>query len=184
MDAGSQIIPHLEGQFITYTCPPGFNLTGPNASVCTGNGEWEPNPGKVDCIGSIMMPILRDTIIVCTRHNNLRLSYLIKMVSCIYALLIPVLNYHTADCGVPLVDRNVMLNYSSTLEGFILTLTCQNEIDILHISSNATNEQILSVICHSSGNWIPDPTQFNCSSSTTAVPPGNILYYADIIVAC
>ena len=43
--------PPVEGQFITYTCPPGFILTGPNASACTGNGEWEPDPEQVDCIG-------------------------------------------------------------------------------------------------------------------------------------
>ena len=49
--SGSQDSPPIEGQLITYTCPPGFTLTGPNGSVCTGNGEWEPNPGKVDCIG-------------------------------------------------------------------------------------------------------------------------------------
>ena len=41
----------IEGQFITYTCPPGFELTGPNASVCMRNGEWEPDPREVDCIG-------------------------------------------------------------------------------------------------------------------------------------
>ena len=51
LDAGSQEIPHREGQFITYVCPPGFILTGPNASECTGNGRWEPDPGQVDCIG-------------------------------------------------------------------------------------------------------------------------------------
>ena len=50
MVSGSQENPHREGQFITYMCPPGFVLTGPNASVCTGNGEWEPDPGQVDCI--------------------------------------------------------------------------------------------------------------------------------------
>ena len=44
--------PLIEGQFITYNCPSGFILTGPNASVCTGNGEWEPDPGEVDCIGN------------------------------------------------------------------------------------------------------------------------------------
>ena len=44
-------IPKVEGQFITYTCPSGFVLTGPRVSVCTGNGEWEPDPGQLDCIG-------------------------------------------------------------------------------------------------------------------------------------
>ena len=51
VDTGSQEIPHREGQFITYMCPPGFILTGPNASVCTGNGRWEPDLRQVDCIG-------------------------------------------------------------------------------------------------------------------------------------
>ena len=49
--SGSQEIPYREGQFITYTCPHGFVLTGPNASVCTGNREWEPDPGELDCMG-------------------------------------------------------------------------------------------------------------------------------------
>jgi hypothetical protein len=53
VDAGSQDNPHREGQFIIYTCPPGFVLTGPNASVCTENGEWEPDPRELDCIGDI-----------------------------------------------------------------------------------------------------------------------------------
>ena len=50
--SGSQEIPHIEGQFITYTCPTGFILTGPNMSRCMGNREWEPDPGEVDCIGN------------------------------------------------------------------------------------------------------------------------------------
>ena len=44
--------PLIEGQFITYTCPPGFILSGPNVSVCSGNGEWEPDPGEMDCRGN------------------------------------------------------------------------------------------------------------------------------------
>ena len=63
-----------------------------------------------------------------------------------------------AECGVPLVDSNVILDYSSTLEGSVLTLTCENDM------SRSTDEEIVSVTCHSSGNWIPDPTQFTCSS--------------------
>jgi hypothetical protein len=50
--SGSQDSHPIEGQFITYTCPPGFILTGPNMSVCMGNREWEPDPGEVDCIGN------------------------------------------------------------------------------------------------------------------------------------
>ena len=50
--SGSQDSPPIEGQFITYTCPTGFTLTGPNSSVCTGNREWEPDPEEVDCIGN------------------------------------------------------------------------------------------------------------------------------------
>ena len=51
VDPGSQEVPHREGQFITFTCPPGLVLTDSNASVCTGNREWEPDPGVLDCIG-------------------------------------------------------------------------------------------------------------------------------------
>ena len=56
VDTGSQDnYPFMEGQFITYTCHPGFILTGPNMSICTGNREWEPDPGQVDCIGDVMI---------------------------------------------------------------------------------------------------------------------------------
>ena len=53
---------------------------------------------------------------------------------------------HTADhgCRVPLVNRYVKLSLNSTLEGSILTLTCENEK--LMSTTNATNEQVLEVI--------------------------------------
>ena len=75
--------------------------------------------------------------------------------------------YNAADCGVPLVDRNVMLNYcnSSTLEGAILTLTCENDINI------TADKLVLNVTCHINGSWIPNPAQFTCSSFAT-VPSG------------
>jgi hypothetical protein len=61
------------------------------------------------------------------------------------------------------VNRNITLNYSFTLEGSVLTLICENDASI--------DEQILSVTCHSSGNWIPDPAEFTCSEFIT-VPSG------------
>ena len=68
---------------------------------------------------------------------------------------------HAADCGVPV--SNAPLNYNSTLEGSVLILTCEND--------TSANEQTLNAICHSNGNWIPDPAQFTCSLITT-VPSG------------
>ena len=45
--------PALEGQNITFTCPPGQTLNGSNSSTCIGNRTWEPDPRDVKCIGII-----------------------------------------------------------------------------------------------------------------------------------
>ena len=45
--------PALEGQNVTFACPPGQILNGPNSSTCLGNGEWESDPGEVECIGGM-----------------------------------------------------------------------------------------------------------------------------------
>ena len=82
---------------------------------------------------------------------------------------------HTADCGVPLVNRNLKLNLISTLEGSLLTLTCENEMSL-----NSTTETTLSVTCDSNGSWIPNPADFiqSCSPfSTTASPTTGTNYF-------
>ena len=78
-------------------------------------------------------------------------------------------DYHTADCGVPLVNSGVKLNYNSTLDGSGLILTCENVI------SNV-NTKIHGVTCHDNGSWIPDPAEFieSCSSFITA-SQGNLI---------
>jgi hypothetical protein len=45
--------PALEGQNITFTYPLGRILNGSNSSICTGSGEWEPDPGEVECTGGM-----------------------------------------------------------------------------------------------------------------------------------
>ena len=34
----------VEGTTISFSCPPGLVLIGPNSATCTEDGEWEPDP--------------------------------------------------------------------------------------------------------------------------------------------
>ena len=45
----NQIDLPLEGSTITFSCPPGLVLTGPNSAICTRNGEWEPDFRNLQC---------------------------------------------------------------------------------------------------------------------------------------
>ena len=77
------------------------------------------------------------------------------------------------------MNRNLKLNLISTLEGSLLTLTCENELSL-----NSTTETTLSVTCHSNGSWIPNPADFiqSCSPfSTTASPTTGINYFKGVL---
>ena len=43
--------PMIQHSSITYSCHPNYVLIGPNASICMGNGEWEPDPQNLECKG-------------------------------------------------------------------------------------------------------------------------------------
>ena len=43
--------PPLEGTIANLSCPPELILTGPDSAICTGNGEWEPDPREAKCNG-------------------------------------------------------------------------------------------------------------------------------------
>ena len=43
--------PALEGEIITFTCLLGLEFSGPISSMCMRNGEWDPDPGEVNCTG-------------------------------------------------------------------------------------------------------------------------------------
>lgn len=47
---------HSPGATITFSCPPGKTLVGPNTTTCKENGEWEPDPQieGVKCAGECM----------------------------------------------------------------------------------------------------------------------------------
>ena len=39
-----------EGTTMTLSCLSGLVLVGSNTSTCMGNGQWEPDPRKVECM--------------------------------------------------------------------------------------------------------------------------------------
>ena len=43
------MIPVMEGSNVSFSCHSEFILSGPNSSTCMRNGEWEPDPRKVEC---------------------------------------------------------------------------------------------------------------------------------------
>ena len=84
--------PLIEGQYIIYTCPPGFVLIGPNALVCTRSGEWEPDPGEVDYVGNNYTQRYRNNATLLYRQKYLHINHFLS----------PQYFAHAADCGVPL----------------------------------------------------------------------------------
>ena len=44
--------PAVEDSMVVFACPAELELSGPNTSICTGNGEWEPDPMILTCTGT------------------------------------------------------------------------------------------------------------------------------------
>ena len=82
------------------------------------------------------------------------------------------------------MNRNIKLNFSSTLEGSVLTLTCENEMSNINTSSQ-TDKQILNVTCHSDRSWIPNPAYFvECCSTVATTPSGIFKQLSFYLHAC
>ena len=39
----------LNGTVVTFSCPPGLTLNGPDSVMCTHTGQWEPALSEVNC---------------------------------------------------------------------------------------------------------------------------------------
>lgn len=39
----------VEGRTVTFSCPPGLELIGPNSATCTENREWGPDLSGLMC---------------------------------------------------------------------------------------------------------------------------------------
>ena len=81
---GYNDLPILEGSNITFSCPPGLELIGPNSSTCAENGEWKPDPRGLLCNDSSSNT---DSEGQCTCMGNIMLLYynLVATIHLIYA---------------------------------------------------------------------------------------------------
>ena len=82
--------PALEGEIITFTCSPGLELSGPISAMCMRSGEWEPDPGEVNCTGVLnqmtagtptilRMPQIFCVIIFYYSYRSLLFIYILKL---------------------------------------------------------------------------------------------------------
>ena len=39
----------VNGAMVTFSCPPGLTLNGPESVMCTHTGQWEPALSEVNC---------------------------------------------------------------------------------------------------------------------------------------
>ena len=58
--------PAIVGSYVTFSCPLGMELIGPNSTTCMENGEWEPDPKKLECKGlyNIIVIIIIHALII------------------------------------------------------------------------------------------------------------------------
>ena len=94
---------------------------------------------------SMLAPMTADE-----KDYDIRLESLYYSIACCVYL-------HAALCGIPVLNSNINLHFSSTLAGSVLILTCQNDTVTDH------DEQILIATCHRNGSWIPNPAQYKCA---------------------
>ena len=64
--------PAVEGTVVIFHCPPGLVLDGTNTSTCTENGEWEPPPHEIHCLGILVVFIVYNT----SEHNTMNYAML------------------------------------------------------------------------------------------------------------
>ena len=71
--------PALRGTTVTLACPTGLRLNGSDTLTCMGNGEWEPDPRKVEC---------KNESIIQTRKGLLSQDVIIAVVSSITVFVV------------------------------------------------------------------------------------------------
>ena len=78
--------PALEGTSVTLECTsPNLVHMGPNITTCMGNGEWEPDPRDVKCVGESY------EVRVTSLNNNYVFIYHIQLtVECLWLTVVSI----------------------------------------------------------------------------------------------
>ena len=63
----------------------------------------------------------------------------------------------TADCNTPIVNSNVGMNYSSSLEDSLLKFQCEDGL---------FPDRVFTARCYRNGSWIPNPSGHVCATSS------------------
>ena len=91
--------PAREGQIITFICPHAQTLNGSNSATCMGNGEWEPDPGEVECIGG-----MGTTGVITSGKSALSVTIIISV-------SVLVFHKHVTVCFIPAVIVTIVYVY-------------------------------------------------------------------------
>ena len=86
--------------------------------------------------------------------------------------------FNLVDCTIPMVNSNISLNYSSTLEDSLLIFQCEEGLFPCGV---------FIARCHRNGTWIPNPSNHKCTTSSAGKSINNHFYkfgvFWQIIVA-
>ena len=74
--------------------------------------------------------------------------------------MLNVTEYNIVDCDTPVVNSNVSLNYSSTLEDSLLTFQCKDGL---------LPDDVFTSRCYRNLSWIPNPSSHACATTSAGV---------------
>ena len=146
--------PAIEESIVTFGCPPQLVLNGPDSSTCNRNGEWEPDPRYLQCLGEYII-------------------HLISFIMIVFGL------DHIADCRSPSPPPSgYILPYPSTLEGATLTYVCWS----IQQGAGLCGEVNKTAVCNRRGQWEPSADDICTQPEGVIYIPGTINHNYNIII--
>ena len=137
--------PALEGENITFSCPIGLVMIGPNSATCMKSGEWKPDPSVVICTGgSIIIVCCNNVPLSCHTYNIFQFTVKNTFVSI------------SATCSNPLyvlqINDSIRTIKESPNSNLIDTHVCCSGLLITIVNTTT---------CLENGEWELETSQMN-----------------------